>query len=136
MFLLNILILIGLIPYLDCSFIETSPPYCDNDLCTKSEKYCCGYNECCFSWTFWYLWTAFGFGVSVGVVCMWKCYSRADQSQDAHSSTVKCWLSVEKQQILRKKDVPVAYLPLGNFNPKFLENQIDEQNIHVSLIFF
>jgi hypothetical protein len=127
---LNISVLFALFSYLDCSFIEKSPPYCDNDLCKKSEKYCCGYNECCFTWTFWYLWIAFGFGVIVGVFFMWKCCSRVDHSKESHQN-VKHWSNAEKQQTLKKKDLTVAYLPLGNFNQKFVENKIDDQNIHV-----
>jgi len=78
------------------------------------------------------LWIAFGFGVIVGVFCMWKCCSRVDHSKEAHPN-VKHWSNAEKQQTLKKKDSTVAYLPLGNFNQKFMENKIDDQNIHVRL---
>ncbi len=130
-----ILIITVLVHDLDCLFIESSPPYCDNDLCKKLDKYCCGYNECCFSWTFWYLWTAFGVGIIVGIVCMWQCYLKSDKSQK-HFSSVKCSSSFDQQNMSRKKDALVAYLPLGNCNQKFLENKIDDKNTHVSQFFW
>lgn len=31
--------------------------YCDSEICSGPDKYCCGHNECCtYGYTIWYIW--------------------------------------------------------------------------------
>jgi len=123
-----------IIPYLNCVSLENDTPYCDNNYCEKTNTYCCGYNECCFVWTLWYLCLALGIGISVGVFFIWKCYLQK-KSKEFH----KRWLNSDRVSFKKKEESAMSnngnftYMPLNN-NATFLEKKIDDHNIHFNLM--
>ena len=106
------------------SFLKTNLPYCDNNLCIKNGEFCCGRNECCFTWTLYYLWMALSLGVLIGVYFFIKCYYQK-KNRLAKGSELNFKKNDEKKVINKH----ITYMPLKD--AIFTENKIDEFNIQV-----
>ncbi|KAI1294671.1 hypothetical protein HDE_05961 [Halotydeus destructor] len=55
--------------------LPSSAYYCDHDLCSSTEQYCCGDNACCHypnSWWSWYIWISLLFLIGVSSL-LWGC---------------------------------------------------------------
>lgn len=113
---------------------KVDTPYCENDLCKKVDKYCCGHNECCFVWTVWYLWLAFSVGVLIGIFCFWKYFLNKKSREFSKKWSAPGKSSFKKNDENSLPNDHFTYMPLKNL--VFIENKVNDNLIHVSVFFF
>lgn len=134
--------------------------YCDNEICSGPEKYCCGHNECCeYVYTIWYIWLALVTGLAILGFVIWKYLVNKRRVKIANSSDASGGKLSSGSLHQRLDDVDSSllssssasslltnthyasslsnkngfvYMPLSN-NDIFIENHLDENTIKFDL---